>query len=290
MARRSCHGYRYIWTYRSNQGLDPSHMVAHLRSLVVLLFIISTFCAFGQLPTVDITGQPAGAGSELEVRIRPDAFFNGLFSSIVFTVRWEEASGISLGDAMQNLPQVQYCAITKSGPEQVQGIYRYQIFVGFGNIPLSSLSTSWLADQEVVLCRIPILGGSGPCILAEDAWTMANNGDFFVSLNGEDRTGVIYGISTGIAAQQAGPPSLAVMPNPTNGPARVVLSPIEGGQEFTLRILDATGREAVNSIRSTTHGTLDLSMDLGALPSGVYMLELVLPHSRLTERLVLTGR
>lgn len=253
------------------------------------LSLLSFFCAFGQLPTVDITGQMVAAGSELEVRIRPDASFNGLFSSIVFTVRWEEVTGVSLGDALQDLPQVQYCAITKSGPEQVQGPYRYQIFVGFGNIPLSSLSTSWQADEEVVLCRIPLVGGSGPCALAEDAWTLANNGDFFVSLNGEDRTGEVYGISTGMVVQQVAYPTMVVMPNPTDGRTRVSVNTVEGGQEFSLRVLDASGREVMGGLRSTTHGALDIAMDLGALPSGVYLLELVLPQSRLTERLVITG-
>lgn len=287
MAFSLCHGSRYIWTYRSNKALEPIRMVSRLRSLGALLPVLSAFCAFGQLPSVDITAPLAVGGNELEVRIRPDAFFNGLFSSIVFTVRWEEATGISLGDALQDLPQVQYCAITKSGPEQVQGPFRYQIFVGFGNIPLSSLGTSWQADQEVVLCRIPIVGGSGPCVLAEDAWTLANNGDFFVSLNGEDRTGEVYGISTGMVVHQSVYPSMVVTPNPTDGHIRVVLNSIEAGQESIFRVLDASGREVKHIARSKVHGALE--MDLSDLPSGVYMLELVLPHSRLTERLVISG-
>jgi len=265
-------------------------MIAPLRSLGVLATYWIALASHGQLPVLDISGQVSVGGNEFEIRVRPDASFNGLFSSLVFSVRWDEAAGVSLGDALQVLPQAQYCPISKSGPEAVQGGHRYQIFVGFGTIPLSSLSTSWQADEEILLCRIPILGGPALCILADDAWTAANNGDFFVSLNGEDRTGDIYGTSVGIALQQGAlEPTLSLMPNPASGHVRMVLNTPEAGQVYTTRLLDATGREAWKGQRSTANGPLDTTLDFGGLPAGVYTLEVALPNSRLTERLVLTG-
>lgn len=265
-------------------------MIAPLRSLGVIATYCIALASQGQLPVLDISGQISSGGNEFEIRVRPDASFNGLFSSLVFTVRWDEAAGLSLGDALQVLPQAQYCPISKSGPETVQGDHRYQIFVGFGTIPLSSLSTTWQADEEVLLCRIPILGGPGLCMLVEDAWTATNNGDYYVSLNGEDRTGEIYGTSTSMVPylRMVGP-SLSVMPNPSSGQVRMVLDHTDAGQAYTLRLLDAIGREAWSSRGVVLNGPVEATLDLGALPAGVYTLEVVLPNSRLTERLVLTG-
>ena len=50
--------------------------------------------AQAQEPNVDISLVDDGSGN-LEVLIRPDAAFNGVFSALTFTVVWETASGTS---------------------------------------------------------------------------------------------------------------------------------------------------------------------------------------------------
>src|SRR5690606_14927130 len=62
-----------------------------IRHLVPGLFLSTAFPAAAQLPIVDIAAVPVGG--QVEVRVRPDAGFNGLFSSIVFTLKWPEADG-----------------------------------------------------------------------------------------------------------------------------------------------------------------------------------------------------
>jgi hypothetical protein len=238
-------------------------------SFLSLVLCHGTLPANAQLPLVDIAALDTGV-QEVEMRIRPDAFFNGVFSSAVFTLRWNTAEGITLGDVLQGLPQVQYCAISKSGPEQVSGQYTYQIFVGFGTIPFTSLSTSWQADQEVVLCRIPYTGGPGTVELADDAWTTSNNGTFYISLNGEDRTGEIYALTTATIGLDGPIPGMSVHPNPTDG---LLFIPYPTGisSPLSATLIDASGRVVLESTVSPVEGSW---MDLGENTPGVYVLRL----------------
>jgi hypothetical protein len=257
----------------------------HLHKAFLLLGLFHSFGPLSaQLPMVDVTSVVMPA-NEVEVRIRPDASFNGVFSSMVFTLRWDAAAGNSLGDVLQNVPQIQYCTVSKSGPEQVDGPYRYQIFVGFGTIPMTSLSTFWQADQEVVLCRIPITGPPGLVAIVDDNWSAANNGNYYVSLNGEDRTGIIYSITTTQGVEEAGSNGLAVFPNPAQGSVFVTLSDAEKGPA-RFELIDASGR--IISVRSASGGSGAGTqvLDLGGVPNGVYQLVVITTGGSRTERLV----
>lgn len=257
----------------------------HIHKAFLLLGLFHSFgTVSAQLPTVDVTSEVMPA-NEVEVRIRPDAAFNGVFSSIVFTLRWDAAAGNSLGDVLQNVPQIQYCTVSKSGPEQVDGAYRYQIFVGFGSIPMTSLSTFWQADQEVVLCRIPITGPPGLVALVDDNWSAANNGNYYVSLNGEDRTGVIYSLTTGQVAQHVISNGLAVFPNPTQGSVFVILAATDQGPA-RFELIDASGRRIPLQAASGGAGMGSQVLDLGGVPNGVYQLVVFSNGGSRTERIV----
>ena len=238
-----------------------------------------------QLPVVDITSQEPGDGY-VEVRLRPDGFFNGVLSSVVFTLRWEASAEVSLGEVLQQSPQSEYCAIARSGPEQMNGAYRYQIFVGFGTVPFTSLGTNWQGGQEVALCRIPIEGGSGFFELADDAWADANNGLFYVSLNGDDRTGGIYSISTSIATGPEEGPWVRLVPNPAGDRTRLVFHTDIALSAMGLRMFDASGRVVWSDHRPVSTGTQERTIDLRTLSSGIYVLEIELPEGRHMERLV----
>ena len=261
-------------------------MIASIRSWVLLVLLVPALKAQAQLPALDITSRPFGS-DQLEVLIRPDSYFDGLFSSIVFTVRWDDASGVSLGDPLQDIPQVQYCSVFKSDSEQVDGDQRYQIFVGFGSITLSTLAASWTAGEEVVLCRIPLIGGSTPLVVVNDPWSMANNGAYYVSLNGEDRTGIIYGSTTAVEGLEEGTVTLAVLPNPANGNARIMLELQQPSSNVLFRLLDGAGREVRTWRRDLPVGRFEEVMELSNLSAGVHALEVHLPSGRVTQRLVI---
>jgi hypothetical protein len=260
-----------------------------MHQIAKAFLLLGLFHSFGplsaQLPTVDVTSVVMPA-NEVEVRIRPDAAFNGVFSSIVFTLRWDAAAGNSLGDVLQNVPQIQYCTVSKSGPEQVDGPYRYQIFVGFGSIPMTSLSTFWQADQEVVLCRIPITGPPGLVALVDDDWSAANNGNYYVSLNGEDRTGIIYSITTTQGVGSAVANGIAVYPNPAQGLIFVALATTEQGPA-RFELIDASGRIIPIPSTSGGAGAGTQVLDLGSVPNGAYQLVMFTAGASRTELIVI---
>lgn len=149
-----------------------------------------------QLPTVDITLVPVTA-ARYEVRIRPDGTFNGLFSSLVFTLRWSDASGVTLAEFQPTAAMIDlgiYPAI--AGDMVIDGGYRYAAHVAFGSSSLAIEGQTWTPGQEVVIGTIDQVGGTSPIEIVNDTWTGTNNSDYFLSLNGVDRTGVIYGSST----------------------------------------------------------------------------------------------
>lgn len=239
-----------------------------LRAPFAASLAFMTTITSAQLPTVDITFDRDAAG-DIEVYVRPDAFFDGVFSSLVFSMRWLEADGISLGDVSQSVPPLVYCSIAKSGPEAVDGPYRYQVFAGFGAVALSNLGTSWAAGEEVLLCTIDVPGTAGTFEMVNDGWTQGANGNYFVSLNGENRTGVIYTFTTVLDPGNTAAGQLSAWPNPTNGPLHVQ-GVVDGNVD--LELSDAAGRVVLRERRQVVGGTVGRPLDLAGLAAGSYVL------------------
>lgn len=254
----------------------------HLLMLFLAFFAIGGLRA--QLPTVDITLVQTVEGP-VEVRIRPDGTFDGLLSSIVFTVRWADGQA-NLGTVQQFSPVNFYCGVTKSGPEQVSNGFRYQVFAGFGFVPLSEVPTAWTAGEEVVLCRINVINGASAFSIVNDDWTndINNNGNYFISLNGQDRTGDIYTISTTLPEESPSLEGPAIAPNPADRLLTITL-PDEHDGLVELRVVDAAGR-TVKQEQMLFQGGAPATLDVSSLPAGAYMLHLLSGSESSTHRIV----
>ncbi len=255
----------------------------HLARIVLSLFpLLASFGSSAQLPQVDITLVESAPG-ELEVRVRPDAAFDELFSALVFTIRWDAASGASLGNESQQPPVNGYMSINKSGGEVDDGGYRYQIFAGFGFSTLAAVGTGWGPGVEYPLMTVPVLSGSSSFQIVNDAWTGANNGNYYVSLNGVDRTGAIYSGSEGILGADG--PAVRLEPNPGEG---VIWLTLTGADErdVQLEVLDAMGRTV---IRKTLRGggSLREPIDLSRTGAGAYLLKLTAGDATFTRSLIM---
>jgi len=84
----------------------------------------------------------------LEVKVRPEADFTGIFSSLVFTVRWDANSGASLGESTQDDDVATYMAVQRSGNMRESGGFRYMVFAGFGMRAMSSAGVNWRAVRN----------------------------------------------------------------------------------------------------------------------------------------------
>ena len=254
------------------------------RTLGLCTILSISFSASAQLPLVDITVVDNGLG-ELEVKLRPDNTFNGLFSALVFTIRWETASGATLGAVNQTIPVVQYIPTSKSGAEQDAAGYRYQIFAGFGFQALSAVGQTWSPGTEYTLLTIPVVGGTSTFEIVNDTWTNTNNGNYYVSLNGEDQTGVIYTGATGFPSVGAQGPSLSMLPNPTEGQSELILA-LDGIVDVHIDVLNAAGQMVWSRAYEKASGTLRDTIDLRTSGTGAYMVNVTAGEDRFTRRLV----
>lgn len=240
--------------------------------------------AKAQLPLLDITLAP-NANNELEVKVRPDQAFGGLFSSLVFTVRWETASGAGLDVPVQAMPAMAYMPISLSGTVMTDGAFSYATYAGFGFAPLTSFGASWVAGTEYTVATLPVLNGTSVFEISADSYTQGINGGYFVSLNGSDQTGVIYSTSTGVAAGTALPEGLQVMPNPSNGPVDIRIETSEP-QDLDIEVLNGLGQVVFAEHRARFTGVYRKSLDLSVHGSGVYVLNARTARGLETARIV----
>jgi hypothetical protein len=171
-----------------------------LKSLVLLATSFHVGAVLAQ-PLTDIGLFAGTAANTLEVRLRPDAAFSQVVSSLTFTVRWETASGATI-DPPASLSLGLNCPggiplSPSSDGVRTNGAFSYYTFNAFGFSTLTNACPTqvWQANVERVIATIAIRPGA-TCAnfsIVNDAYTQAENKNFFISLNGLPRTDLIYG-------------------------------------------------------------------------------------------------
>lgn len=143
------------------------------------------------LPVVDITMAHNGA-SQIEVRLRPSGPFNQVVSNVVFTLRWQEQFGPALSLIEPVFPQSEYLPIGTSAIVNGGNGYLYRTYYSVGLAPMSDFGHAWEGGIEYPICTLDVVTPGTQVELVNDAFTAADNRDFFASLNGWPATGVIY--------------------------------------------------------------------------------------------------
>lgn len=157
----------------------------------IVFGLFASAVSVAQLPTMDLTMVENGNG-QLEVRARPDDDFGGLFAALTFTIRWDSTAGVALDTAVRHPAAMDYMPVSSQAPVYYSGGYAYRVYNGFSFSPIVASASAFQAHREYPLCTIDILVPGTPFELVNDAWTSANNTDFFVSLNGTEMTGMYY--------------------------------------------------------------------------------------------------
>ncbi len=251
-------------------------------------------------PHIDIALE-ANANGDLDVKVRPDGAFDEIFSSLVFTIRWNTSDGASLGNISQQVPEVIYMPLAKSGPEIDDNGYRYQVFAGFGVQQMNAFGAAFVGGMEVTLMTIPVTALSTYEIV-NDSWTgnSANNGDFYVSLNGSQTTtgvnpntdppiaGIVYGgaISTSVGDAVVATSGALVVPNPSNGNVQLHLADNISG-DIMVELINSLGQ--VLSVEQVTGSSTAATKnyDLTAYQKGSYFFRVISEHSTETVPFVL---
>jgi hypothetical protein len=239
------------------------------RILYTLALALSLPLGLAAQSAVDV-GIYNNTEGQVEVRVRPQENFSGIVSSMVFTLRWDKNSGASLGDVVQDEAMSTAIGMNPSGPVRENGNYFYQVFAGFSFSPLSASNMAWEAGKEFTLALVPV-SGKAEVELVNDAWTgeLANNGDYFVSLGGQDRTGVIYK-SLANASDTDG--TVTIQPNPNNGLFNFQFTTL-GPTNIQVEVVNALGQAVYSDRQNAFEGLYRREMDLTNQSNGIYYLK-----------------
>lgn len=219
-------------------------------------------------------------GNMLDVKVRPTAASSGIVSAVVFTLRWDASSGATLGQVAQEGPVATYIPIRTSGPVRQQDGMNYQVYAGFGMTPMGE--NGWTAGNEYVIATIPVNGGTD-IELVNDGWTQEskNNANFYLSIGGVDRTGVIY---KGLAgADEDG--SVSILPNPNNGVFTFSFG-VSEASNITVQLMNTLGQEVFSDAINNFSGTYRKDMDISSMSSGVYYLKIKQGEETTTHKVV----
>lgn len=131
----------------------------------------------------------------IQVKIHSTAGFGGILSALTVTIRYDAASGASLGAGSS------FCNAWSSftpSPLVVNDGIAYQSFNGFGINRLEDptvdggCGTQLLPEQWFTITTIPVIGGGCTVFtMGNDAYTELSNRDFYVSMGGYDVTGMV---------------------------------------------------------------------------------------------------
>jgi hypothetical protein len=239
------------------------------RSILALVSALTAFGSANAQEAVDIALHEAGNGT-LEVRVVPRSDFDGVFAALVFTLRWDADTKAQLGEPLQDEKALAGMPIARSGGVHEEGGRNYQIYSGFGMQRLDEANAAWKAGQAYTVATIPVKG-SAQVELVNDAWTgeTEHNGDYYVSLNGEDMTGSIL---RSVAVGGTGELGVSVVPNPNQGAFTLTIE---------VPVTTDLNVEVVNTLGSIVHaetirgfeGIFRKELDLTGLQSGVYYLK-----------------
>lgn len=239
-----------------------------IRRSALSFILVTTACLANAQNNMDIGLYQANG--VLEVKVRPESDFSGIFSSLVYTIRWDANSSAGLGESAQDADVASYMGVQRSGNVREEGGFRYAVYAGFGMQPLSSRGVSMQAGQEYTIARIPVTG-QGEFELVNDAYTAErhNNANFYAACGGTDRTGIIYkGLAT--SAEDG---SVLIQPNPNNGRFTLSFSNIDKG-DVTVEIINSIGQSVYNETVRDLEGNYKKEMDLSTMGAGAYYVKL----------------
>lgn len=239
------------------------------KHLLTAFALTGTLASFAQ-GQMDI-GLFSPAPGLLEVKVRPASDFDGVFSSLVFALRWDKNTDIDLALPQQDELMGRHIRTSRSGNVRENGTFEYQVFAGFGFDALQNTGVHWEAGKEYTLMTIPVTG-KGTVELVNDEWTGATevNADFYISLGGVDHTGTIY---KSLAATTDLDGTVTIQPNPNEGRFTFSFTSAEAS-DIRIEVLNTLGQSVYTDQLRGFEGNYRKDMDLTPMSDGIYYLKI----------------
>ncbi len=127
--------------------------------------------------------------SQMEIRIKPNYTESGLcyLTNAQFTVKWPQSSGITFVET--GIPLSPFL-LTPQGPTHIYNGYCYQVWATAGGSNIS-----WATNQQITIQTFSYYGPPCPTFeIAHDSYVINDsiNGDYYIEINGNDLTGIVF--------------------------------------------------------------------------------------------------
>ncbi len=134
----------------------------------------------------------------LEVRVRANGQgFGDVFSTLGFTIRWATTSTATLGTRTNTCPSgipiSQQTIVVNPSVLGVPTGFNYRTYLGTGTSLLDDEGCPLPQDTWFTVMTVPVTGNTGCTTfsIVNDAYTTEQNKNYFISLGGVEKTGVI---------------------------------------------------------------------------------------------------
>ncbi|MBP6870402.1 MAG: T9SS type A sorting domain-containing protein [Bacteroidales bacterium] len=145
-----------------------------------------TLPSFSQQEEIDAGIFSGMTADTLILKAKPSFTLSGQsLTNAQITVKWSQNSPVT--SLQWNYSPI---GLFPQGQTEISEGYRYQVYGSFGGSGIN-----WVAGQEYVILKLVTNSPSGSCtefLIAQDDWTQNNNGDYYMEVLGEDKTGLLY--------------------------------------------------------------------------------------------------
>jgi len=227
------------------------------------------------------------APRELLINITANETFTGaVVSNIQFTLCWDE-SNAEAGRLIAGY-QGDFLLEPQGDPVKFAG-KMYQVFATVEPVALPDPLNS---GEQVTVLRFansdaaPVAANG--LAIADNAWTLANNGGYYIAVWGAGQTGRIVTEALGTDQPGDSGPVVRIYPNPTaTGWIYLTTNPAVSGN-LAVRLTDLTGRQLRQSQWSVKSGTANaMTFDLEGLSHGAYLLNINGESFSFSERIII---
>jgi len=213
-----------------------------------------------------------GSQQAVEVVLNPDELISdGVLDNVQFTLAWN-ADDPDVEGILDEFTS-DYVIQPQGEPVDIDGI-RYQVFV---SVTPAYLPAFWNAGEDLTVMTFTTEQGdqiANRLWIADDGFTLQNNAMYYVSVWGNDYTGVIHPVAVSVEEPTAEGITISSYPNPlTDGKLTLELKSSEQ-LSMVINLYDPNGNSVI-SMPWKASGPAKQVISLSTLPPGAYMLSIV---------------
>jgi hypothetical protein len=218
---------------------------------------------------VDIQFAESAENLEIEI-ITNELITNGMVDNIQFTLAWK-AGDIEIEQLLSTFASG-FNLLAQGDVVEVDGT-NYLVFV---SVTPTYLPQAWNSGEQLTVMTFEKEYGqliSNRLWIADNDFTVSNNGEYYLSNWGTDVTGIIYTSTVGIETAEAG--FVKMYPNPVTSGSLFLKVSLAQSENIETQIWDITGKLIKKLDYQTVAGTMTLTVDVSEFNSGVYLINVI---------------